>query len=242
MTQLPGPRPRVFVPLEQLGCGPVTEPTATHEVHAGDLDAVAAAATTLSRWLLAPPEAKVLSAALEPEVLAGWPLPGRGHTSTGLAALRRARQEEGPADIASDHRRLLTGPGSLLAPPYESVHRSAEGLLFDEHTLRVREWYHHYGISAPREGKEPDDHIGLELEFVATLLGWSLEAHDAGSAADAAAYAEAAGVFLDEHVARWAPALFALVIDHARTDFYRGVAHLGLGLLDEAGRIWPAAT
>lgn len=236
------PRPSVFVPVGHLahGPGPGGGGEATHDVHTEDLDAVAGAATALSRWLLAPPAAPVLARLSSPATLAAWPLPDRERTAVGLAELVASRAGDNAAQIARDHARLFTGPGKLLAAPYESVHRSAEGLLFDEHTLRVREWYHHYGIRAPRERREPDDHIGLELEFLAALLGWSLEAHEAGAGGDAAAYAEAAGAFLEEHLHRWAPTLFDLVAERAETSFYRGVAHLGHGVLDEARRIWPS--
>lgn len=254
-----------------------------HDVHAGDLDALAAAATALSRWLTAPPSAQTLAGLAEH--VADWPLPARGATAAGLALLAEsvgapavlpdvvvsgvgavsvpdtvsgpdtvsatgsasaagsapasggatAASQPGDTtdDIAVDHARLFVGPGHLLAAPYESVHLSYEGLLFDEQTLRVRDWYRRYGLAAPRQSKEPDDHIGLELEFLAQLLAWALEAIDDEAADDAAHFASAALTFADEHVSQWAPDLFGLIRTHARTAFYRAVADLGDGLLAE---------
>ena len=174
-------------------------------------------------------------------MLAEWPLPARGHIERGLAELAASRDSEGVEDIAADHARLFVGPGRVVAPPYESVHRSYEGLLFDEETLAVRAWYRRYGLSAPREGREPDDHMGLELEFLATLLGAALEAIDEDDDHDAAVFAQGARDFLDEHVRQWAPTFFGIVLEQAATHFYRGVAHLALGLLDESATILPVA-
>ena len=154
---------------------------------------------------------------------------------------RRDEREE-PRAIAADHARLFVGPGKVIAPPYESVHRSFEGLLFDEETLAVRAWYQRFGMSAPRVGREPDDHLGLELEFLATLLGASLEALDEDDEHDATLFAQEAGAFLDAHVRQWAPEFFEVVLAQAQTDFYRGVARLGLGLLEESAAILPPAT
>lgn len=214
---------------------------AVHVVRAGDLDALAGAAIALSRWLLTPPTAETLDVVRDAAMLEEWPLPRRGATEAGLADLAASRVEEHRA-VAADHARLFVGPGRVIAPPYESVHRSDEGLLFDEETLAVRAWYQRFGLSAPRVGREPDDHLGLELEFVATLLGASLEALDGDDEHDATLFAQAAGAFLDAHVRRWAPTFFGIVLTHAQTDFYRGVARLGLGLLEESAAILPPAT
>ncbi|MBO2519906.1 MAG: molecular chaperone TorD, partial [Firmicutes bacterium] len=40
----------------------------------------------------------------------------------------------------------------------------------------MRNWYARYGLVAEKKGQEPDDHVGLELEFVAHLAGLALEA------------------------------------------------------------------
>ncbi len=207
-----------------------------YTVSMGDLDALAAVATVLSRWLMSPPDAETLAVACAPDMLAEWPLPAERATMRGLRELARHRDENETAEsIAADHLRLFIGPGHAVASPYESVHRSLEGLLFDEQTLQVREWYKRFGLSAPREGKEPDDHIALELEFVALLLG----AAEAKNDDDASLFAQAVAQFTTAHLRTWAPAWFGIVLTQADTAFYRGVAHLGLGLLDELATTFP---
>lgn len=220
-------------------------PARVHDVRAADLDALAAAATALSRWLIAAPDQPTLDHVRDADVLAGWPLPlpgaeDAGDTAAGLALLAEsAVVGEDTRQVRADHSRLFVGPGRLPAPPYESVHRSQERLLFDEQTLAVRGWYKHYGLSAPRQGREPDDHLGLELEFLAQLLVWALEALDDGDATAAATFTQAAGRFWAEHPQQWASTLFCLVDEHAATAFYRGLARLGLGLMAAAAAVLP---
>lgn len=210
------------------------DPVGPIDVTAGDLDALGAAATVLSRWLFSPPNAQTLVTVCSPEMLADWPLAPERATARGLRELGRHREQaETAEEVADDHMRLFVGPGHVPASPYESVHRSVQGLLFDEQTLQVREWYKRFGLSAPREGKEPDDHIALELEFVSALLGAALEAFEAGEDDNASLFVQAAADFTDAHLRAWAPAWFGIVLTKAQTSFYRGVAQLGLGFVDE---------
>lgn len=54
----------------------------------------------------------------------------------------------------------------MPAPPYESCYRSPERVLPQASALEVREQYRNAGLAVKRLNREPDDHIGLELEFM----------------------------------------------------------------------------
>ncbi|WP_176489688.1 TorD/DmsD family molecular chaperone [Mobilicoccus massiliensis] len=193
------------------------------------LDAIAAAAVPLSRWFYAPPDENALARLGEPGVLDSWPISADDMaTRRGLELLARPHDH---ARIRADHTALFVGPGAMKAAPYESVHTSREGLLFEPETLDVRGWYRHYGLSAPRLGREPDDHVGLELEFVATLAGWAAEADDEGDRASASVFADGIRGFVTAHLLSWGPPFCDLVATQAGTDFYRGVAELTRGFL-----------
>ncbi|GAB47092.1 TorD/DmsD family molecular chaperone [Mobilicoccus pelagius] len=192
------------------------------------LDVLAGAATALSRWFLTPPDAAALAALGEPGVLEDWPVP---LDDAGRDGLRLLAGPHDAGEVAVDHARLFVGPGHLRAAPYESVHTSEEGLLFEPETLDVRAWYHHYDLAAPREGREPDDHVGLELEFVATLASWAWEALERGDTDAAAVFAEGARGFCETHLGQWGVGFAELAAREARTDFYRGVASLTSGFL-----------
>lgn len=200
------------------------------------LDSLAAAYTVLSRVLHDGLNAEEMAAVTDPEMLAQWPLPARGSTATGLDLLRESRSEgEDYDDVDSDRLRLFVGPARLKAAPYESVYLSREGLLFEDETIAVRRFYRRFGLQVERLNRDPDDHIGLELNFLATLCLRALDALEADDPQAASAFIDGHAQFLDEHLCAWAPQFIERVGEHAQTAFYRGIAHLLEGTLDEAG-------
>lgn len=191
------------------------------------LAAFAAAWTALSRLLLRPPSQADLDAVRDPALLAVWPLARDAATAEGLRLL--ADSTEDADAVRRDHNLLFVGPGPLAAAPYESVQRGEERLLFDEQTLEVRAWYARYGLAAPRLNREPDDHVGLELEFLARLAQLALDRPE-----DAARVTIDLGDFLAGHVAAWVPGLADLVVTRAETGFHRGVARLLAGTVAQS--------
>lgn len=134
--------------------------------------------------------------------------------------------------LEPDYLRLFVGAGAhILAPPWESVYVSSEPLLLQKETLEVRNWYARYGLEAKNKTHEPDDHAGLELEFLAYLAGLAVEALDAHDQGQFRELVAAQQAFLQEHVLRWIPVWCGHVVEHARTDFFRGAALMTRGLL-----------
>ncbi len=130
-----------------------------------------------------------------------------------------------------DQLHLFIGTDVVLAPVWESVYFSEEHLVFQEQTLQVRQWYSRFGLQAERINREPDDHIGLELSFVAHLAKRALDAIDQKDEQDLEKLLQAQRDFLTEHLLCWAPAWAKLVKEHAETDFYRGLAYFTHGAL-----------
>jgi TorA maturation chaperone TorD len=126
--------------------------------------------------------------------------------------------------LQSDYMRLFVGPGQVEAPPWESVYFHDEPLLFQEETLRVREWYARFGLQAELLHSEPDDHIGLELAFLAHVAGLGLSACETGETESLRWLTEAQREFTAEHPGKWIARWYDRVSEHARTDFYRGIA------------------
>lgn len=160
---------------------------------------------------------------------------GNSLVQEGVTELYRewnARREERdyPGDLWADYNRLFVGPGKLLAPPWESVYRSKERLVFGESTLQVRSFYQRYGVEVKNRNKEPDDHVGLEMEFMAYLCQEALEKIRAG--ADAFPYIQASQQFLEEHLGQWVPEFCGDVEEGAKTGFFRGVAKFTRGWLE----------
>ncbi|WP_372594131.1 molecular chaperone [Actinotalea sp.] len=208
------------------------------------LDSCAAAATFLSRVYLQAPDGPMLAELAGDGVLAQWPIQDDTLTTEGLAAIGRSVGEQPTplTELHADHQRLFLGPENLLACPYESVYLNPEHLTFGSETLEVRRWYGRYGLAAPAVGREPDDHIGLELAFVAHLCLRALDVLEDGEATgtpdDAALQVavRALAEFLGDHLLAWSEEFCDHVVGGARTDFYRGVGLLTRGLTRRMGR------
>jgi TorA maturation chaperone TorD len=118
-----------------------------------------------------------------------------------------------------DYMRLLVGVGKVLAPPWGSVHLDEDRLLFNENTLRVRMYYEHYGMKLKEKYHEPDDHLGLELEFIAYLF----ENNKTDAARD----------FTEKYIVPWVFRWNEDIQKYARTDYYRGIANIVVGGIHE---------
>ncbi len=210
-------------------------------LNADDAEALAAVWTVLARVLAAPPGPEALDNLRSAELLQEWPLLGGEQPvpdalANGLEELATSRRVgEDASVVADDLMRLLRGPGSAIAYPYESVHRSREGLVFDQETMQVRGWYARFGLEAPQLNRDPDDHIHLELEFCATLLRRGLDALDRDDDVKSQRFFAAHQGFCREHLLTWASAFFDQLLQGANTHFYRGMAALGRHAVGRAG-------
>ena len=196
------------------------------------LDAYAGACTFLSRLFLAPVDESLITTLRDGPVLTEWPLEVDEDTARGLQTLR-AGTKAALDVLLIDHRDLFEGPDHVLACPYESVYLSDEHLTFEEQTLAVRAFYNRFDVEAPSFGKEPDDHIGLELSFISHLCVLGLDAIEASDANAETAIIASIGDFLEQHLLRWVDDCLDRVVDHATTDFYRGLGHLTRGTVHQ---------
>ena len=195
----------------------------------------------LNKALYEYPDRAWLQALIDEEVFAQAPfaeqqpdvIAGLAALQTWTAAHRAGLSVAAFDDLRADYTRLFVGIDRVLAAPWESVHFSEERLVFQEKTLQVRNWYLRYGLEPENLHKEPDDHIGLELAFLAHLAQRGLQAIEQN---DPAVFEDAIAAqrgFLTEHLLKWTPIWCSLVLEHAQTEFYRGVALLVRGVLTE---------
>lgn len=195
------------------------------------LDALAAAFLTLGRLHLAPPSKDTLSQ-LE-QMYADWPLPVTGDTAVGLSEWQESfAAQEDVKTIARDLDLLYGRTATAKVAPYESVHRNRDGLVFDEETLQVREEYRQLGFEAPNLHREPDDHIGLEFDFIAQVIIRSLTATENDAKNDAERYIAVVWRFYTDHVGAWAPQMLRKAHDAAETKYIKGLQSLSIGALE----------
>ena len=111
------------------------------------------------------------------------------------------------------------------------------GIVFNEETLEVRDQYRRLGLQAPKLNREPDDHIGLELDFLAQCCVSALTAVEQGAHLAAERYVHIAADFTRDHLLVWAPEMLARAEEEARTEWMRGLELLSRGALN----VWRQA-
>lgn len=196
-----------------------------------DWDGLAAGFGALGRLHRTAPDQEVLDAVRA--MMDEWPLPGTEAARHGIALMKASADAGENADtVRADHARLYGVFAAALVAPYESVHRGQDKLVFDSQTLQIRQAYRRLGLQAPHLNREPDDHIGLEFDFMAHALDL------AGRSRDPREALAAARTVLEDHLLQWAPGMLAAVAEAATTAFMAGVAWLSIGTLDSARQIW----
>ena len=156
---------------------------------------------------------------------------------------------EEPADrlasMEGDYLRVFVGPHKLPAPPWESVYVGNKRLLFQASTLEVREAYRSQGLLPAEHPHVADDHLALELDFLARLAERALQAYalragsanvreqgadqtgSDGSAHDGEAFAEvvqASRSFVADHLGAWAGAFACDLVAWNAGSFYADAA------------------
>jgi putative dimethyl sulfoxide reductase chaperone len=141
----------------------------------------------------------------------------------GLAVCHRQDAQACNDELAADYAAIYL-THALRASPCESVWRDEDHLMRQGPTFAVRETYRRHGLAVQDPRGLADDHLSHELDFVAELL--------------ARGECAAAQAFLDEHLLAWGPDCLAELAAAAATDYYQGMALLGLGTLAQARAHW----
>ena len=100
---------------------------------------------------------------------------------------------------------LFIGPAKLVAPPWESVYRNKQEMLFQESTLAVREFYRKFNMLPEGYPRIPDDGLALELHFMAKLAQKSLDALREDKLDWLKYYLNGQNIFLANHLLVWIP-------------------------------------
>ena len=133
----------------------------------------------------------------------GDPLDRVGPFLSGLSA-----KKDDPAfldALKSEYVRLFVGPDKLVAPPWESVYRGEDAMLFQEVTLEVRETYRGFGLLPEGYPHVADDSLALELGFMAKLAERAMEDLHAGDELGLGRLLESSEDFLKKHLLLWIP-------------------------------------
>lgn len=138
-------------------------------------------------------------------------------------------------DLAVDFVRTFIGHGNdsyACAYPFESVYTSRERLLMMGARTEVLAIYRSQGLDKSDDWNEGEDHVSLELEFMATMAQRSTDALLAGEVERGDELLSVQRNFLADHLASWVPMFTADMKRFAKTDLYQGLALLTEGYLE----------
>lgn len=146
-----------------------------------------------------------------------------------------SRDELTLLNLARDYVKVFIGAGrgaQSAAYPFESVYTSKERLMMAEARDEVFAIYAYAGLVKDKDFKAPEDHIALELEFMAYLADKTAAALEAGDEDVAGDIFTQQMNFLSDHLLNWVPYDFTSdILRFAATDLYKGLALVTCGFL-----------
>ncbi|MDZ7739727.1 MAG: molecular chaperone TorD family protein [Bacteroidales bacterium] len=149
------------------------------------------------------------------------------------ASYLRKINTEGSLDyeeIINDHLELFGGKGRASAPPWGSVYMSKDHTMNDKSSTEVRKIYHAYGWRSSIEGKVPDDHLGIELQFINLLLGKYPELEDEVCRKEIRTDLVK---FIDKYISPWINDWNRRMQEHSVSNFYKGIGYLTVACIED---------
>lgn len=140
--------------------------------------------------------------------------------------------EQSDADaLAVEHARLFSGLGASYGatPPYESMH--AENEPREDRVTNVTAAYREAGFERIDVPAVPQDHLAVELRFMALLAANESAAWGASAVEEARAVLAREQTFLDGHLLYWVPAYCERMASEARVTFFGALARLTSAVL-----------
>ena len=142
----------------------------------------------------------------------------------------RIPEEKTLTNLSRDWTRLFRGVEKKgILPPYESLYRT--GKLQEKPSREIHRLFSQMGIRVPDEWHQPPDYIGVELDFMRLLCSKELEAYEKQGANFLSETLHAEHSFVENHLGVWVPPFCEKMFLEAEEDYFRGLAHLTVGLI-----------
>ena len=95
-----------------------------------------------------------------------------------------------------------------------------------DETIKVRQKYNQMGMKILEKGNIPDDHIGLELEFMYYLCYKALESFKEGANSEyIVKNIEMQNEFLSQHLIQWVPLFCKDIRKNTKLSFFKEIAN-----------------
>ncbi|KAB1648536.1 molecular chaperone TorD family protein [Adlercreutzia muris] len=148
----------------------------------------------------------------------------------------RRRHSGTRQELAVDFTSAFAGTQSWkgrYAVPYESVHTSEEGLMFQDAYHEVFQLYKQNHVAKAEGYDFPHDHLSFMCEFMVVLSDRIAAAIEAGDDAGALEQVNVSAAFLHDHILSWFDTFQELALLLLETRFYRGVLKISKGFFLE---------
>lgn len=148
-----------------------------------------------------------------------------------LRALAHAARDADAGLLAETHVALFER--GTACPPYEGAYGVPQMSGKAAQLADIAGFYAAFEMTPVPAQRDVDDHIGAELDFMAALAlkeGWAA-AEQEGEGFEIVRSAERA--FVDDHLARWAEAFAARLLEVPPPDFYGAAARLLVAWLSD---------
>ena len=140
--------------------------------------------------------------------------------------------EQSDADaLAVEHARLFSGLGASYGatPPYESMHVGNEPR--EDRVTNVTAAYREAGFERIDVPAVPQDHLAVELRFMALLAANESAAWDTSSVEQARALLDRELAFLDGHLLFWVPTYCERMGIETHVPFFAALARMTAAVL-----------
>ncbi len=124
----------------------------------------------------------------------------------------------------TEYHRLFEGVRPILPSLCESDYRSMLNKNSVDYTLDIRNMYAQSGIVFNKLHLEQDDHVSIELEFMA-VLGERMS-DDIRLRTSQQSLIDSQIQFLEQHIMTWVPSLAEVLCNQARTPIYRSLGFI----------------
>ena len=128
--------------------------------------------------------------------------------------------------LEEDFLNLFIGPKGPYAPPWESVYISDDKLLFNKSTFQVRNEYSKFGLEYSAIHKEPDDHIAVELQFMAHLADIAISQIPSGEVVTLKETISSQWSFIENHLLTWVFSFCDRMYKASSQEYFKNVSRL----------------
>lgn len=169
------------------------------------------------------------------------PEDGNEEVRLGFRRIRNYLSHPGPdprTTLACEYARIYLSAGvydGLTAEPYESVFTSEEHIVMQDSRDSAVKTYRRERVNVSESLHLPEDHLGLELEFLSIMAGKTGDElrRVVPDFAEVARLADVQARFLDEHILNWIDDLTEKVIEYATLPLYPAIMQIIHGYATE---------